>query len=79
MTNVRSCLALGVTMAFAIVSCVAFAQDDLDDLLKDLEGTAAKPVVSNDSKTEAPAEAPAEEAPAEEAAAEVTAEAPAEA
>ena len=44
MTNVRNCLAVGVTVAFAIVSGVAFAQDDLDDLLKDLEGTAAKPV-----------------------------------
>lgn len=43
MTNVRNCLAVGVTVAFAIVSGVAFAQDDLDDLLKDLEGTAAKP------------------------------------
>ena len=52
MTNTRNYLALGVAMAFAVVSGVAVAQDDLDDLLADLEST----------KTEAPAEQKAEAA-----------------
>ena len=56
MTNMKSCLVLGVATAFAILSGLTFAQDDLDDLLKDLEGTAAKPA--------AKAEAPAAEEPA---------------
>ena len=63
MTNVRNCLAMGVTMAFAIVSGMAFAQDDLDDLLKDLEGTAAKP--AEEAK---PADAAAKSADATESA-----------
>ena len=63
MTNMRSCLALGVVMAFAIVSGPVFAQDDLDDLLKDLESDSAKP--AEKAKAEAPAvetEAPAADA-----------------
>ena len=37
MTDIRKFFALSATVAFAVVTQVAFAQDDLDDLLKDLE------------------------------------------
>ena len=77
MTNMRKYLVLGVAMASAIVTGLAFAQDDLDDLLKDLEAETTKP-----KSAEAPApvatvsqEAPAPEVKAEEPA--VKAEEPA--
>ena len=37
MTKIMNVVALGAAMAFAVVTPCAFAQDDLDDLLKDLE------------------------------------------
>ena len=76
MTNMRTHLVLGMTMALAIALGTVVAQDDLDDLLKDLESGSDKPA---EKAAEAPAvkdeEAPAaaaEEAPA------VVAEEPAE-
>ena len=42
MTNMRNYLALGVVAAFAATSGLALAQDDLDDLLKDLEEEVTK-------------------------------------
>ncbi len=78
--NLRNLLAISVTMAFAIVSCRVFAQDDLDDLLKDLESEmpaekaesnpAEKepaPVVEEPAAEEQAAEEPAAEEPATEA------------
>ena len=60
MTNMRNYLALGVVAAFAATSGLALAQDDLDDLLKDLE----EEVTKKPAEASAPA---AEEKPAEEA------------
>ena len=57
MTNMRKYLVLGVAMAFAIVTGLAFAQDDLDNLLKDLEAETTKPA------EKAEAAAPAATAP----------------
>ena len=57
MTNMRKYLVLGVSMAFALVTGLAFAQDDLDDLLKDLEAETAKPAAASSPATAAPAEA----------------------
>ena len=55
MTNMRKYLVLGVAMAFAVVTGLAFAQDDLDDLLKDLEAETAKPAEKAAPAAEAPA------------------------
>ena len=76
MTNSRKMIALGVAMAFAVISQLVVAQDDLDDLLKDLEND-AKPAAKAEPEPAAPAEkaeeakeaAPAEEAEAAEEAA----------
>lgn len=83
MTNMRNYLALGVVAAFAATSGLALAQDDLDDLLKDLEeevtktpAEASAPAaeekpVAEEAKVEEPAPAAAEEEkPAEEPVAE---------
>ena len=43
MTTIRKCVVLGASVAVSAISFAVFAQDDLDDLLKDLEGDAAKP------------------------------------
>ena len=55
MTNMRKYLVLGVALAFALVTGLAFAQDDLDDLLKDLEAETAKPAAASSPATAAPA------------------------
>ena len=57
MTTIRKCVVLGASVAFAAISFTAFAQDDLDDLLKDLEGEAPK---TAEKKQAAPAPAAAE-------------------
>jgi general secretion pathway protein D len=59
MTNLRKLTALSATVAFVVAGSLAFAQDDLDDLLKDLE-----------SETTAETAAPAASAPAEQTASE---------
>ena len=74
MTNKMKVVALGATMAFAVICHVSFAQDDLDALLKDLD--AGSPAAKAKAPAEAPA-APAAEAPAAEAPAAPAAEAPA--
>ena len=77
MTKIMNVVALGAAMAFAVVTTCAFAQDDLDDLLKDLEGEAkakpaaaeAKPAVAEEKPAAAeakPAVAEAKPAAAEE-------------
>ena len=38
MRNLKSCLALCAALGLGVVSNLTFAQDDLDNLLKDLEG-----------------------------------------
>ena len=87
MTKIMNVVAMGTAMALSAVAPCAFAQDDLDDLLKDLEGeTKAKPAVKQAAEApeaQAPAPAPAEAAakPAEkpaEAAKPASAEKPAE-
>ena len=72
MTKMMKVVALGTTMAFAAVCQFAFSQDDLDALLKDLDGDAAKkPAAAEAAKADAPkTEAAAEAAPAEAAKAE---------
>ena len=82
MTNIRNFVAIGATMAAVAMGGNALAQDDLDNLLKDLEGeTAKKPAAQPTAKVEAPAaEAKAEvkvEAPAAEAKVEAPAAEPA--
>ena len=82
MTNIMKVVALGATVALVAVTHLGFAQDDLDALLKDLEGGAAKqtaPAVAEAPAAETPApaaEAPAAEAPVAESPAPAT-EAPA--
>ena len=74
MTNLRNLVALGATMAIAVVGVHSFAQDDLDDLLADLESesVAASAEASADEPEEvaeeptADAEESAEEPAAEE-------------
>ena len=68
MTTIRKCVAFGASVAIAAISWTVLAQDDLDDLLKDLEGDAAK------SAAKAPAETAVAEASVETSAAETTAE-----
>ena len=79
MTNFKKITAFGAVLSLVAVGSLAFAQDDLDDLLKDLEGeTAEAPAAQvkvegegEEAKAEAPA---AEAAPAEEAKEEATEE-----
>ena len=67
MTNMRNYLALGVVAAFTVTSGLALAQDDLDDLLKDLEGEVTQKPAEAPAAAEAKAEPAAEAKPAEEA------------
>ena len=79
MTKIMNVVAMGTAMALTAVAPCAFAQDDLDDLLKDLEGEVkAKPAAK--PAAEAPAvPAPAPAAAKAEAEKPATAEKPAEA
>ena len=85
MTNFKKIVACGAVMAMSVSSLNALAQDDVDDLLKDLEGETAKPAApavadapkaeeAEPAAAEAVEEKEAEEAPAEEAKEEATAE-----
>lgn len=78
MTNLRNLVALGATMAIAVVGVHSFAQDDLDDLLADLESesVAASAEASADEPEEVAEEPTAD---AEESAEEPAAEEPEEA
>ena len=64
MTTIRKSVVLGASMAFAAIACSVFAQDDLDDLLKDLEGDAAKSAAKTPAAAEEPVAAPAADEPA---------------
>ncbi len=67
MTTIRKCAAHGVSVAVVAISCMVFAQDDLDDLLKDLEGENAKAAAkapAAPTPSEAPVATAASEAPA---------------
>lgn len=75
MTNFKMIVACSAALAMSVTSLSASAQDDLDDLLKDLEGEAAKPA----AQAEAAVEAPAPEAPVAKEAASAVEEAKAEA
>ena len=55
MTNIRNWVAFSATAALVAVSLYTFAQDDLDDLLKDLEGGSAKPAAATEEKPAATA------------------------
>ena len=70
MTKMKNAVAAVATMAVVAIGQGSFAQDDLDDLLKDLESEAAK------AKPAKPAEAPKAEVAVEAPKAEVAAEAP---
>ena len=78
MTNLKKITAYGAVLSLVAVGSLAFAQDDLDDLLKDLEGeTAEAPAAQvkvEGEGEEAKVEAPAAEAPAEAPAAQVKVE-----
>ena len=82
MTNFKKIVACGAVMAMSVSSLNALAQDDVDDLLKDLEGETAKPAASAVAEAPKAEAAPAEEEEAEpaeaEAAEEKKAEEPAE-
>ena len=67
MTNIRKFVAFGAALALAAVSQFAVAQDDLDNLLKDLEGDSAKKPAAEVSAAPAPAPAAEEAKPAAEA------------
>ena len=68
MTTKRKIVALGAAMAFAVIAMTGFAQDDLDDLLKDLESGGKSPATAEAPKAEeAPAAVAEEEPKAEEA------------
>ncbi len=80
MTNFKMIVACSAALAMSVTSLSASAQDDLDDLLKDLEGEAAKPAAQAEAAVEAPApEAPKAEAPVAKEAASAVEEAKAEA
>ena len=64
MTNIRKWVALNATAAVVAATLATFAQDDLDDLLKDLEGGAAKAKPAAAAPADAKAPATAEAAPA---------------
>ena len=70
MTNFRNFVAISATLALVAVGQNAFAQDDLDDLLKDLEADASEPAapaaVEPAPAAEEPAPAAEEPAPAAE-------------
>lgn len=73
MTNIKNLVVLGVTAVTVILGNNAFAQDDLDKLLQDLEGGDKKVEKKVEApKSEAKAETPAEEKAVEEKPAEVT-------
>ena len=75
MTNFRNMVAVSATVALVAVGQDAFAQDDLDDLLNDLDSdTSAE--TAKPAEAEAKAEETAEEAKTEEPAAEAMAEEP---
>ena len=85
MTNFKKIVACGAVMAMSVSSLNALAQDDVDDLLKDLEGETAKPAApavadapkaeeAEPEAAEAVEEKEAEEAPAEAAKEEAKAE-----
>ena len=83
MTNLKTLTAIGATVALVAVGSSAFAQDDLDDLLKDLESDvtaeqteAPKPAAATTAEPAAPAAAaePAAAEPTEEAKVEAPAE-----
>ena len=63
MTNFRNFVAASATLALVAVGQNAFAQDDLDDLLKDLEADTSEPAAVEPAKAE-PAPAAEEPAPA---------------
>ena len=76
MTKIKKLAPLGATAAVAVAVLCAFAQDDLDDLLKDLEGETAKPAAKAAASAEASASAEATaDKPAAEAAAKPAVEA----
>lgn len=76
MMNIKTLVAVGAAMTLTVMSGNSFAQDDLDDLLKDLEGDAvAEAPVPAEEDEAAEAEAPeADEPEAEEVAEEAEAE-----
>ena len=74
MTNFRNWISLSAMAMSAVVCLCASAQDDLDDLLKELESDVAKPAAKTEAKPAAE-EAAAEAKPAEEAKPEAAAEA----
>ena len=79
MTNFKKIVACSAALAMSVTSLSVSAQDDLDDLLKDLEGEAAKPAAKAEAVEAPKAEPAAEEAKAEPAVADkasVTEEAP---
>ncbi len=85
MTNFKKIVACSAALAMSVTSLSVSAQDDLDDLLKDLEGEAAKPAAKAEAveaptaKAEAEPVVSAEETKTETSAAEepsATAEAP---
>ncbi len=66
MTNFKKIVACGAALAMSVTALNVSAQDDLDDLLKDLEGEAAKPAAKADApKAEEPAAEKAEAPKAE--------------
>ena len=70
MTNFRNWISLSAMAMSAVVCLCASAQDDLDNLLKELESDVAKPAAKTEAKPaaeEAKPEVAAEEKPAEEA------------
>ena len=72
MTNLRKLTALGATVAVVVAGSFAIAQDDLDDLLKDLESeTTAEQAEAASSET-AKEEASTEATPAKEGASEAS-------
>ena len=82
MTNTMKVVAVGAMMAASAVCRFTFAQDDLDALLKDLDGDAAKKPAAAEKaevKEEAKAEVQEKKAEAKETAAEAKAEEKAEA
>ena len=55
MTNLKKLTACGAALALVAVGSLAFAQDDLDDMLKDLEGEiGAEEATTAEAKAEEP-------------------------
>ena len=75
MMTIRKCFALGAASAFAAFAWTVGAQDDLDDLLKDLEGSEKKASAAPAAVQEPQAEKAEEAAAAEESVAEAPAKA----